>query len=354
MSDSHRRQARRSRKRSAGAARTAGFSLVEMMVALGVSMILMAGIIQLLVGNKQAYRIQEGASRLNENARFAVQDITQKLRMGGHWGGVASNFVSTNGGLPGAPGNNCTHGGWATFSNTGLEGYEGGATSPLVTCVPDANYVANSDVVVVRYADALSVPSAQATAAPLDADIYVRAGVGRRAEIAQGSDITGIGDLYDAGDPDAAGFYNYPYRLFAYFVRPCSAPGADGVCDTADDAGDGIPTLVRLALVGTTLDEEGVVEGVEQLQVQYGVNTDGDLDGNADQYFTADNVPNWNNVVSLRLSLLVRNPETDVSADDADTYDMVGGFSYTPPAADRQFPRKLYNTVIQVRNRTRG
>ncbi len=340
-------------KQPAGTRRAAGFSLVEMMVALAVAMILMAGIIQLLVGNKQAYRIQEGASRLNENARFAIQDMTHRLRMGGHWGGVTPNFVSTNGGLP-AAGNDCTQGGWASFANTGLEGYEGGANSPLVTCVPDANYVANSDVVVVRYADATPIPSAQATAAPLDSDIYVRAGTGRRAEIAQGSDISSISDLYDAGDPDAAGFYNYPYRVFAYFVRPCSAPGADDVCNTADDAGDGIPTLVRLALVGTTLEEEDVVEGVEQLQVQYGVNTDGDLEGNADRYFTADNVPNWNNVVSVRLSLLVRNPETDVSANDTDTYDMAGGFNYTPPAADRQFTRKLYNTVIQVRNRTRG
>lgn len=336
------------------AGRSAGFSLVEMMVAIAVSLILMAGVIQLMVGNKQAYRLQEGASRLNENARFAVADISHKLRMGGHWGGVPASFVDTD---PGAivSSNDCTQAGWTAVSNAGLGGYEGAASSPMQTCIPNANYVANSDVVLVRYASADAVPTAQATSAPLDSDIFLRVSVGRRGEIVKGADITSLpGDLYDAGDPDADGVFNYPYQIFAYFVRPCSAPGTDKVCNTADDVGDGIPTLVRLALNGDELEEEDVVEGVEQMQVLYGVNTDGDLEGNADRYFTADNVPNWDNVVSVRLSLLVRNPETDVAADDTNVYPMAGGFNYTPPASDRQYTRKLFNDVIQIRNRTRS
>ncbi len=344
--------------RGAGASglsrRASGFSLVEMMVAITVSMILMAGIIQLLVSNKQAYRLQDGFSRLNENARFAMREITEKLHMGGHWGGVTASALSTNAGLPAVVTNDCTQADWEAFGAAGIEGYEGIAASPMETCIPDANYVPNSDVVVVRYADPASVPSAQATSAPLDADIYVRAAVGRRAEIVQGSAIGGLGDLYDAGDPDGPGMYNYPYRIFAYFVRACSVPGTDGVCNTGDDAGDGIPTLARLSLNGAELIQEGVVEGVEQLQITYGVNTDGDVEGTADRYVTADNVADWNDVVSVRLGLLVRNPEIDVGADDAGVYRMPGGFNYTPAPADGVYARQLFTRVIQIRNRTRG
>jgi type IV pilus assembly protein PilW len=331
---------------------SAGFSLVEMMVAITVSLILMAGVIQLMVGNKQAYRLQEGASRLNENARFAIADISHKLRMGGHWGGVPASNVDVE---PTATvSNNCTQAGWTALSNAGIGGYEGAASSPMQSCIPNANYLPNSDVVLVRYASADPDTTAEATGAS-SSNIYLRVSVGRRGEILAGGDITSLpSDLYDASDPDADGVFNYPYRIFAYFVRPCSAPGTDKVCNTADDVGDGIPTLVRLALNGDELDEEDVVEGVEQMQVLYGVNTDGDLEGNADRYFTADNVPNWDNVVSVRLSLLVRNPEIDVAANDTNAYQMAGGFNYTPPVSDRQYTRKLFNNVIQIRNRTRS
>ncbi|NIR31864.1 MAG: hypothetical protein GWN84_21620 [Gammaproteobacteria bacterium] len=325
-----------------------------MMVAITVSSILMVGVIQLLVSNKQAYRIQEGASRLNETARFAGIDIAYRLRMADHWGGIATSDVEQDAALP-AVANDCTQAGWSVYGGVGVEGYEGQATSPMQTCIPDANYVAGTDVVVARYADAQRVLTAQATSAPLDDDIYLRANVGQRAVIVQGDDITGLSaDLHDPADPDAAGVYNYPYRIAAYFVRPCSAPGADGICNTADDVGDDIPTLVRLALADTALVQEEVVEGVEQLQAVYGVNTDGDVAGTADRYLTADNVSDWADVVSARLSLVVRNPERDVAADDTDVYRMVGGFNYTPPASVRQFARQLFHHVIQVRNRSRG
>ena len=54
----------RNRLRSAHLQR--GVTLVELMVALVVGLILLAGLIQLFISNKQAYRIQEGFARLPE------------------------------------------------------------------------------------------------------------------------------------------------------------------------------------------------------------------------------------------------------------------------------------------------
>lgn len=49
-----------------------GFSLVELMVAMAVSLILLAGILQILLGNQQSMKAQEAEATLQDNARLAA------------------------------------------------------------------------------------------------------------------------------------------------------------------------------------------------------------------------------------------------------------------------------------------
>lgn len=51
-------------------AASAGFSLVELMIALVVGLILLAGVLQILLGNREAFDAQRGKARLQENARL--------------------------------------------------------------------------------------------------------------------------------------------------------------------------------------------------------------------------------------------------------------------------------------------
>ncbi len=64
----------------------AGFSLVELMVALVISALLMAGVIQIFVGTKASYTVQEGNSRLQENARYALRRLSQDISAAGYLG----------------------------------------------------------------------------------------------------------------------------------------------------------------------------------------------------------------------------------------------------------------------------
>lgn len=48
-----------------------GFSLVELMVALTISLILLAGILQILLGNRQSMAVQRTEAELQDNARLA-------------------------------------------------------------------------------------------------------------------------------------------------------------------------------------------------------------------------------------------------------------------------------------------
>lgn len=58
-----------------------GFSLVEVLVALMISLFLIAGVIQLFIGSKQSYRFYDALSRIQENGRFALEAISRDIRM---------------------------------------------------------------------------------------------------------------------------------------------------------------------------------------------------------------------------------------------------------------------------------
>ncbi len=84
------------------------------------------------------------------------------------------------------------------------------------------------------------------------------------------------------------------------------------------------------------------------MQIEYGVDTDGDTSAN--QYVTANNVGNWSQVVSVRVSLLMATPPSAgrLSA-NAQTYAYNGA---TITATDRRV-RHVYSSTVNVRNRTK-
>lgn len=61
-----------------------GLSLVELMVALALGMVLMAGFVQIFMSVRSTYAINEASSRMQENGRFALEFISQHARMAGY------------------------------------------------------------------------------------------------------------------------------------------------------------------------------------------------------------------------------------------------------------------------------
>jgi len=336
-----------------------GITLVEMMVAMVVGLILLVGIVQLFISNKQAYRLQEATNVLNESGRYVLNQMHYDLRMADHWGGAERDALEIMGGIDTIDGD--CDGAAAALDTAGLFGIDGEASSPL-DCIPESDYVAESDIVVIRYAE----PVRRASGALEDNRIYVRSAMGRRAVVFQGADIAGLpGDIVPEDSdalnvedetPDVA---NFEMRTVIYFLRPCASQdlGTANVCDAADD---NIPTLTRLTLEGTSLVQQDVTAGVEQMQLSYGVDTNGDR--SPELYQSAEAVTaanNWSQVVDVKLSLLIRNTEIDVSYADTTRYQLYGGadgaaVEYEVPATAQQYRRKIYNSSIQVRNMTRG
>ena len=92
------------------------------------------------------------------------------------------------------------------------------------------------------------------------------------------------------------------------------------------------------------------MDGVQNLQVRFGIDTDNNLQ--ADTYQTADQVNaanNWARVISIEVGLLIQSPGETGPDKDTRTYNLLG----TPfgPFGDRR-QRAVFTTTVVLRNRT--
>ncbi|MEM7097112.1 MAG: PilW family protein [Pseudomonadota bacterium] len=63
-----------------------GFSILELMIALMLGLVIIAGIVQLFTGNSRTYELVSSQSRVQENARFAFEFISASARRSGYYG----------------------------------------------------------------------------------------------------------------------------------------------------------------------------------------------------------------------------------------------------------------------------
>ncbi len=75
--------------RSRGA--QSGVTLIELMIAMIVGLFLSAGVIQIFITNNQTYRITDNVSRLQENGRFALDNLGKTIRSAGFKGNTESS-----------------------------------------------------------------------------------------------------------------------------------------------------------------------------------------------------------------------------------------------------------------------
>lgn len=61
-----------------------GMTLIEIMVALVISLFLLAGLLQMFIATRQSSRIQENLSRIQENGRFGIEYINRVVRQAGY------------------------------------------------------------------------------------------------------------------------------------------------------------------------------------------------------------------------------------------------------------------------------
>ncbi|MFN0160372.1 MAG: PilW family protein [Burkholderiales bacterium] len=96
---------------------------------------------------------------------------------------------------------------------------------------------------------------------------------------------------------------------------------------------------------GTTWNE--LISDVQNMQIMYGV--DNDNDGTANHYVRVNDVTDVNQIVSVRVWMLMRSPNPTANAVDSTTTHTMAGNVYGP-FSDR-FVRRVFYTTINLRNR---
>jgi type IV pilus assembly protein PilW len=323
-----------------------GLSLIELMVAMTLGGFLIFGATQVYVDSRQTYAINETTARLQENAAYALNMLEPDIRMANYWGlakgagliGGQSAQTEASGGGPDDCGVN-----YALDLSVNVEGsnneytlgckaYRGGA-------------VASADTLTIRRA-------ASTVTEPIEERLQI-------------CSTRLVGRLFSDGsecDPAPVGQVNN-LVVNTYYVDRDSVARA------------GVPALRQHHLVdGGEFRDDEIISGVEDLQVQFGIDTSGRFDGTATQYVNADAVPENASIVAVRLWLLVRSdvPEAgftdniiyeygDRSKDNGTTADLndeaAKGRAYQPSLSQatdangvQRYRRLLVAKTIQIRN----
>lgn len=295
------------------ARRAEGVALVELMIGLTLSLLLLGAVLQVFIGSKQAYRTNEALSRVQESGRFAIEFLSYDLRMAGFQG--CANLESLQPNVIASPPAN-----WDFASDTVIQGEDdvhdgqvGGRAVRAGTDVitlrfadpadarltgnmnsDNANVQVNRNAGAWKAGDALFITDCE-TADIFRATTVSKENGGEKITIAHANNTNTTNRLSKAYGEDARVM---AFRAHTYYV---AATGR------TDAGGNPVLSLYR--------NEEELVEGINQLQIVYGV--DADDDQAADDYLDADAVADWRDVVAARVCAVAASVETGVATETA-------------------------------------
>ena len=327
--------------------RQSGISIVEIMVGVALSLILLAGVMQIFLTNKQTYRVQEAFSRLQENGRYAMQFLAKDIRMAGFFGCASAIDEPTN--LVDFD-KNGTADAIASFSGNGLSGFEH-SDLPLVlnstTTLTAANVLSNTDIIQIKRATNTGLYIADPAArddANIKLDPVLASGMFAEDDVlfvtdCEAADIfaaTGVGNgggytnISHANDANLGPKLSKVYQNDAEVMKMVSNLYYLGTNSA------GVPALFRASLGnnGSILTEE-LVEGIEDMQLMYGEDTDND--GVVNVYVDSALVADFTKVLNIRLTITVRTVEDNIA-------------SQTTAAGDKRL-RRSFTTSVAIRNR---
>lgn len=325
-----------------------GLSLPELMVAILLGTIVTTAVIGMYLSTSRNFSQDERYALMQENGRYALRILAEDLSMTDFWGKVtAPDSVRNTAGLTTSgscaadtPPNGIDLLGNLTAATTALlynNNHTGGTshfTVPAGCTAITANQLAGTDLLVVKRVKGMS-------------ETGLSAGVVRIR-------VSGAaGEIVNTGTP-GADETDWVYMPRIYFIR-----------DYFDTPGDGIPSLCRMDLVndggpamgkldnpddasGTADDVNCIAEGIEDMHVQFGIDTD--FDGIANQYKSSPTLAEMEGAVSARVYLLARTSSRDPYFTDSKTF-ILGDVTLTQAdLTGTNYYRRVFTTTVMLRN----
>lgn len=257
--------------------RQKGLSIIELMVALVVGMVLIAGVLQVFLSSRNTFAVNEAMSRVQENGRFALEFIARNARQAGYtdpnYTGERPYKVIPSGlkcDLLGNVKSSCSANG------QGLE----------------------SDTVSFAFQ-----PPVNSAGQRVDCAGYT---------VPEGKVVVNSFTVYEESDSKSSLACQ---RLILGESNPRPFPSAI------------------------------LVEGIDNIQIQYGINTT--TDNSVNKYVSANEVSDWNSVLAIRVAVLANSGiELSPEPQEKEFYLFDSGpFEFN----DRKL-RKVFTTTIQLKN----
>lgn len=341
---------------------TTGFTLVELMIAITIGLILLAGVATIFVQNNRSFNEIDRANQQVENGRYALQIMADDLSNAGYLAEFNLNLITAT---PTTKPDVCS----SDLTNLiealpfSIQGYDDeSAESKPTTCLSDIRE--GTDIIVVRRASNCAIGDTGCDAVVAGAPYFQASTCGSSTELSS-SDVTNFYKLdtntanltlhkKDCNPPTTTGTVA-PYHRYLtniYFIA------------NNDKEGDEIPTLKRAELGAGGFTIVPMVDGVENLQIEYGIDTDSSgtptsYTADPDQFNDCKNTPTppcttyWRNTVAVKLYLLVRSTTTSPGYSTDKTYNLGlkfdGSTNTVGPFSDA-YKRHVYQSVVRLNN----
>lgn len=368
--------------------RSAGFTLVELLVAVALGLLIVLALIALLVNVSRNDAEMSKSSSMIENGRFAMLLLKSDIEHAGYWAGFVPAFDDLS--LSTAPTDvpdalpdlcqNYSATSWAAVNTNNIvgipvQGFEIPATGTITTpnCIltntgaynPVVSPKRSTDVLVVRHAD-----TGTFTGTPSDGNIYFQVDSCGTVRPSPPYVLSSTGLTKQNRDcATTADIRRFISNI--YYIR------------TYSSSGDGVPTLMRSSfeVASSAVGHQpanALVEGIEGFRVEYGLDNKSDSganvnlaaaitwadptnlvsptnrgDGIADGNYvsctstTPCTFDQFTNTVAVKIYVLARNLTTTLGYTDTKTYTL--GSTTMGPFNDN-YKRHLFSQTIRLVN----
>lgn len=343
-------------------ARQRGLSLLELMISLALGGFLMLGLVSMFLATRSSAQIETALARVQENGRFALDLMSQDILRSGYTGcnsvrGIVTELAKD-----------------AAFED--LRGHErsGAGWSPdapvLIGLDPYSTARNGSDVIILQTGVSMGHDELTTDIAPTDRSFDISdntSGVIQQNDLIILSNCLTSHLLRVTNSPATSGAAEVKYETSGNVdsgVEPGYRYTAQTELMTVENVawyvadtgrvknGYNVWALYRLDLGVSSSFREEMIEGVEYMQVLYGERS-GTGVLRTTRFVSAPNVSDWQNVVAVRVSLLIQSYELARTEDDTNNYVMLDetiGAATTIAHGGGRALRKVFNTTLALRN----
>lgn len=358
-----------------------GLSVVELLVSMLISLAVVAGAIEVIVGSKRSFLDQDEVSFIQTNARYALDVLAKDIRMAGYLGCAAQDSVQIANSLSDDAG--------GFISLHGLTGFDGASNTNSFPADFKSDALVGTDAFIVRRAKGegeIDVSSHVAAAAtihlwqnhsyPEGSTLMIADANCRNVGLFQVSGPNGLPSNH-INHNTGNGTSNCTKIIKGKFKcdGSCKTNSCGGYDHSTGDYGPGskvmefvshayyigesslipgMPALKRKALKSMgapATEEEEIALGVEDMEIFYGIDTNGN--GSVDQYRDASEMDlngnaiveqeEWDRVSSVKVSLVFRSESPVLNKAEKRT---LAGKEY-----EDRYLRQVVNSTVKIRNR---